>query len=120
MANLRTVKQDKVGKRVDLTNPNWYKDFTVSDKVKEVFTLNLVQPEHNEKPEIICDVVVSSTYGTFVYEGYYSVEGDAVYVQPKYLNVYIDKDGNEQQRSAVSLNYDLHAYVLQTLDSILE
>jgi hypothetical protein len=117
---LRTVKKDKVGKRVDLSNPNWYKEFTVTDKVKETFTLNLVQPEHAEKEGIICDVVVLSAFGTFVFEGFYSNETDCVTVTPKYVNTYVDKNGDDQARSAVALNYDLHAHVLQTIDSVLE
>lgn len=116
----RSVQNEKVGKRVDVTVPSWYKDFKTTDAVKNAYKLNVVQPEHADKPEIFCDVVVTSHFGTFVFEGYYNAKTDCVYVQPKYVNTYVDKDGMEQKRSAVALNYDLHAHVLQTLDSILE
>jgi hypothetical protein len=101
-------------------NPNWYKRIKVTDAVKKTYEINIVQPEHSDKPEIFCDVVVTSNFGTFVFEGYYSNETDCVYVEPKYVNTYIDKDGIEQKRSAVVMNSALHAHVLQALDAILE
>lgn len=120
MTNLRTVNSGKISKRVDVAVPTWYKDFTCTEAVKKAYTLNIVQPEHAEKKGIFCDVVVTSLFGTFVFEGFYSEETDCVFVEPKYVNTYVDKDGNEQKRSAVAMNYDLHAHVLQTLDGILE
>jgi hypothetical protein len=118
----RSVNQGKVNKRVDTTNPSWYKEYTLKDAemIQKAFELNVVQPEHAEKPGIFCDVVVTSHFGTFVFEGYYNAETDCVSVEPKYVNEYVDKDGITQKRSAVAMNYELHAYVLQTLDSILE
>lgn len=104
----------------DCENPHWYKSFKVTDAVKETYEINIVQPEHATKPKIFCDVVVTSHFGTFVFEGYYNTETDCVYVEPKYVNTYIDKDGNEQKRSAVAMNYALHAHVLQAIDAILE
>lgn len=100
--------------------PHWYKHFKFKTDVKETYEINIVQPEHADKPDIFCDVVVTSHFGTFVFEGYYSNETDCVYVESKYVNTYIDKDGIEQKRSAVEMNSALHAHVLQALDAILE
>jgi hypothetical protein len=88
--------------------------------VKDTFKINIVQPEHASKKGIIADVVVKSHFGTFVFEGYYDEETDCVYVKPKHVNTYIDKDGVEQKQSAVVMNDDLHGQVLQALDEILE
>jgi hypothetical protein len=116
---MRTVKT-ALNQRVNLNNPAWYKEFVVSEEVTKVFKVNTYQPERAEKEGIIADVVVSSPLGTFVFEGFYDAQQDCVHISPKYANTYVDKNGDDRTRTAVDLNYALHAYVLQVVDGILE
>lgn len=115
---MRTVTKE-LGKRVNLSNPDWYKDFLVPEDTKKVFKVQVYAPEHTEKEGIVADVVVHSILGTFVFEGFYNGQTDCVFVMPKYANKYVDSNGVEQERTAVDMNYGLHAYVLQVLDGIL-
>jgi hypothetical protein len=116
---MRSVNQSELKQRVNLDNPSWYKEHIVPEDVRKVFSVEVYAPERKEKEGIVGDVVVSSVLGTFVFEGFYNGQTDCVSVQPKYQNTYVDNDGFEKTRTAVNMNYGLHAYVLQVLDGIL-
>jgi hypothetical protein len=100
-------------------SPNWYKKYKVKDGIKEFYAVSFIKPDNPQKENILAGVLLTSALGTFVFDGFYDKETDCVSVKPKYVKKVINDEGKEDEYSAMKMNDDLHAFVLQALDSIL-